>query len=440
VNRGYTTEQTGALTRRALLSSVPIGFTAAGALASGAVGTRLPRIAAIVTVYRKKSHGQGIVDRLLDGYGWENHHHHPGLEVVSLYVDQKSQGDLTEERTARHRGLRIYPSIAEALTCGTGKLAVDGVLSIGEQGRYPRNEKGQHLYPRYEFFTQIVDVFERSGRCVPVFNDKHLSWSWDRAKTMVRISRTMGFPLMAGSSLPVTWRLPSVDLPFGAEITEAVCVGYGGVDSYDFHGLEALQCLVERRKGGETGVAAVGALRGAAVWKALRSGSWRDGGCDPRLIQGCLCRSFTLHSPRPGYGHSYPALEDLPRLVPDPMMYRIEYADGLKATLLMMSGLVQDFTVSVSLRAHADPLSTQMYLPGLSAGQTLPNFFSPLSHHIETLFTTGKPPYPIERTLLTTGILATAVDSLHKDRTRIETPDLQSIHYVAPRESTFWRS
>ncbi len=132
---------------------------------------------------------------------------------------------------------------------------------IGEHGRYPRNEKGQRLYPRYEFFQKIVEVFRRSGRSVPVFNDKHLSWNWAWAKEMVETARSFGFPLMAGSSLPVTWRLPAVEVPHGAAVSEIVCVGYGGLDSYDFHGLETLQCMAERRKGGEAGVVAVRALR-----------------------------------------------------------------------------------------------------------------------------------------------------------------------------------
>jgi hypothetical protein len=428
------------MTRREVLATVPAALLAGTALGQEASPKARPRIAAIVTEYRQKSHGQGLVDRFLDGYGWEGRHYHPGVDIVSLYVDQKPKGDLSEERAQRHPELKVYPTIAEALTRGGDRLAVDGVLSIAEQGRYPRNARGQQLYPRYEFFKQIVEVFRRSGRSVPVFNDKHLSWNWEWAKEMVETSRAMGFPLMAGSSLPVTWRIPAVDVPHDAPVSEVVCVGYGGLDSYDFHGLETLQCMVERRKGGETGVVAVRALRGEAVWKALAAGSWDAGGCDPELFEACLCRSFTLTSPRKGYGNVYPELGQLPALVPNPMLYRIEYADGLKATLLMLTRLVIDFNVALRLGGESRPLSTQMYLAGLAPGQTLPNFFSPLVHHVETLFLTGKPPYPVERTLLTTGILATAVESLHRGQERIETPDLRRIRYEPPRESTFWRS
>ena len=97
----------------------------------------------------------------------------------------------------------------------------------------------------------------------------------------------------------------------------------------------------------------------------------------------------------------------------------------------MLSGLVGDFTVAVRVKAQAEPLSTQMYLPGLNPGQTLPNFFSALAHHIETMFLTGKPPYPVERTLLTTGILASAVDSLSQGQKRLETPHLRQVTYRA---------
>jgi len=428
------------LTRRDVLSAIPAAVVAGARNERALASPARPRIAALVTEYRRASHGQGIVDRFLDGYGWDSRHYRPSVDVVSLYVDQKPRGDLSREREQRHPLLKVYPTIAEALNCGGDQLAVDGVLLIAEQGRYPRNEKGQRLWPRYEFFQQVIDVFRRCGRAVPVFVDKHLSWNWAWAKSMVESAKSLGFPLMAGSSLPVTWRLPAVDLPFGAELAEAVCLGYGGIDSYDFHGLESLQCLVERRKAGETGVSAVTALRGAAVWKALQGGSWDAGGCDRELFEACLCRSFRLASPRAGYGHMLPELPQLPALAPSPVMYRIEYSDGSKGSLWMLSGLVSDFTVAVRLKVHPKVLSSQMYLPGLSPGQTLPNFFSPLVHHIETFIKTGKPPYPIERTLLTTGVLASAIDSLHQGQKRIETPDLKHLRYVATPESTFWRS
>src|SRR5437763_16015298 len=169
-----------------------------------------PKIAAVCTAYFKYSHTQHIVDRLLDGYGWNGTHHYPPMDLVSLYVDQVGQTDLSRERAERHPSMKIYPSIAEALTLGGGKLAVDGVVLVGEHGNYPRNEKGQTKYPRYEFFQKIVEVFRKSGKTVPVFNDKHLSWKWDWAKEMFDTSRAMKFPMMAGSSLPVTWRVPSL--------------------------------------------------------------------------------------------------------------------------------------------------------------------------------------------------------------------------------------
>ncbi|MGC8641994.1 MAG: hypothetical protein ACP5XB_19175 [Isosphaeraceae bacterium] len=436
--------QTGPLefNRREALGSLAVGLTwgAAAGRAAGLDPPARPRIAAVVTEYRKASHGEGIVDRFLDGYGRNGRHYLPKVEVVSLYVDQKPKGDLSAERCARHKGLKLYPTIAEALTCGGKTLAVDGVLSIGEHGRYPRNSRGQTLYPRFEFFQQIVEVFRKSGKCVPVFNDKHLSWNWDWAKTMVDTAHELGFPFMAGSSLPVTWRIPAIDVPLGADLDEVVSVGYGGVDSYDFHGLETLQCMAERRRGGETGVAAVRALRGASVWKALAKGCWDSGGCSRRLLEACLCRSFTLGSPRKGYGHALPDLAQMPRLARDPVLYRIEYVDGLKGTLLMLSGLVGDFTVAVATKGRDQVLSTQMYLPGLHPGQTLPNFFSALARNVEAMFLSGKPTYPVERTLLTTGILASAIDSLTRDQKRIETPHLRKIAYQSTRESTFLRS
>src|SRR5919109_9478 len=257
------------ISRRALLATL-----AAAPVILRAQRPARPRLAAICTTYFKYSHAQHIVDRFLEGYGWNGTHHRPAMELVSISIDQIREDDVSKTRLQEFPSMRLYPTIAEALALGGSRLAVDGVLLIGEHGRYPRNEKGQTKYPRYEFFKEIVKVFENSGRSVPVFNDKHLSWNWEWAKEMYDTSRRMGFALMAGSSLPVTWRTPSIETPMGASTRESVCVCYGGVDSYDFHGLETLQCMVERRRRGETGVKWVQAFRGDAVWSAHQQHVW----------------------------------------------------------------------------------------------------------------------------------------------------------------------
>lgn len=393
-----------------------------------------PRLAAIATIYFKYSHAQHIVDRFLDGYGWNGAHYHPPMDLVSLWVDQTGQGDLSRERAARHPSMKLCSSIADALTLGIGRLAVDGVVLVGEHGKYERNEKGQTKYPRYEFFEQIVDVFRSSGRSVPVFNDKHLSWNWEWARKMYDQSRELGFAFMAGSSLPVTWRTPQVEMPWVARVKEALCICYGGVDSYDFHGLETLQCMVERRRGGETGVKWVQAWRGDAFWKAMQEGVW------PRaLVESALARSHTLVSARPGFNHVMPTVDEMRKLVKDPVAYRYEHADGLHSTMLLMSGLVRDFNFAAFVEGERKPLSTQMYLPMPDGRTTLATFFSPLVNNMEKMFLTGKPTYPVERTLLTTGLTAAGVESLYQNGKRIETPHL-AIRYEATRESTFQRS
>ena len=175
------------------------------------------RIAVIATVYTYLSHAQHFADRFMVGYPYEGEWRSPQVKVVSLYVEQKPEGNQSQDR-AREFEFEVYPTIAEALRCGQDQLAVDGILIIGEHGDYPRNELDQVLYPRYEFFKEIVEVFESDGRAVPMFNDKHLSWNWSWAKQMVETSRAMGFAYMAGSSLPVTLRMPSLYLPYGPEV------------------------------------------------------------------------------------------------------------------------------------------------------------------------------------------------------------------------------
>jgi hypothetical protein len=390
----------------------------------------MKRIAIVATVYRYLSHAQHIGDRFLVGYPRDGAWHKPDMKVVSLYVDQKPDGDQSAAR-AKEFDFQVYPTIAEALRCGGSKLAVDAVLVIGEHGNYPRNEKGQVLYPRYDFVKQCVDVFEKDGVAVPLYNDKHLSFSFEKARWMVDASKRLKFPMLAGSSLPVTWRLPDIELPLNAEIESALMVGYGGPDVMDFHGLEALQCMVERRKGGETGVKAVQMIEGDAVWKAL------DGQLISReLLIAALSRSDTPQGQTIADGRTQDLLSkgELAKLVKNPSTYFIEYRDGLKATLLMLNGAVKDFNFAARVKGSSVQ-STQFFL----SPEPNVTYSACLVDKIGALFETGKAPYPVERTLLVGGILESCLTSRLEGQKRLETPHLD-VRYRAPQQSQHART
>ena len=384
------------------------------------------RIAVIATIYSYLKHAQHFADRFFVGYPYGGRWHRPDCQLVSLYVDQKSAGDQSEDR-AREFGGQVYPTIAEALRCGGGELACDAVLIIGEHGEYPDNEKGQKLYPRYEFFKECVNVFEADGRTVPVYNDKHLSYSFDKAKEMVDDGHRLGFPILAGSSLPVTYRLPDVKLPLGCNIEDALMVGCGGSDPMDYHALEAMQCMIERRSGGETGVKSVQLIEGDAVWKAGEAGRY-----SLELLESALSRSDTPCGKTDEDGRTQDLLGngELPKLVKEPAAYFIEHNDGLKTTLLMLNGAIRDYCFACKLEGEADPISTQFFLT------PTPNvtYSAYLVAKIWEMIETGVAPFPAERTLIVSGALESCLTSKVEDHQLLATPHLK-VEYQAPAES-----
>ncbi len=426
--RSFLTTVGGALAGAAV-SSGTWGSWIGNALAAPRSTSQLPRIAFLGTVVFTHSHAQHFLDRHTLGYTWQGGWQSPRVEVASVYFDQFPENDLARERIRRHK-LSQYPSIEEALTLGGDKLAVDGVVIIGEHGDYPVNEKGQRRYPRYEWFKRVVKVFEDSGRSVPVFNDKHLSTQWNECVEMVDDSRRLEFPFLAGSSLPVTCRLPSIDMPLDAALKESVCVGYGGIDSYDFHALETAQCMSERRAGGECGARQVHALRGESLFQRLAQ---EDCATTCRLIMAALSRSHNLPV-ETGFPTAPISMEWFRQTQPDTIGYLVEHNDGLKTTMLLTS--IRDFNYAGMLQ-DGSIVSCQMYLPMPTHGSTTADFFNPLVHHIETMMITRAAPYPVERTLLTSGMVIAGVDSLFAGEKLMLTPHL-NVPYTAPRDSTYW--
>ena len=402
------------LSRREWLGrSGGIALGLAERMAAGAAQRK--RIAAIITEYRPDSHADVIVGRLLEGYEYNGRHQTPQVEVVSMYTDQVPSNDMSRAMAAKH-GVKICPTVRNALVGDKG-LAVQGVVLIGEHGNYPENEKGQKLYPRYELYKQIVDVFGETGHSVPVFCDKHLSYDWQKAKWMYDQSRTLRFPLMAGSSIVMTWRRPPLELALEAPVKKSVLAFYGEKEAYGFHALEAHQCMVERRKGSETGIRAVTCLEGAEVWRWTDRSAWAG-----RLLETALsrCEERTHRSPRD--------------VVKEPVLFVLEYTSGLEGAVYLLNGLIEQAVFAATLRGAAEPLSTELWLQ-----PTRPfSHFSGLVHYIEQMIVTGRPAYPVERTLLTTGALAALMDSSYQGHRRLETPHL-NVSYRAPKESLFSR-
>ncbi|MBL9127909.1 MAG: DUF1080 domain-containing protein [Verrucomicrobiales bacterium] len=381
--------------------------TAHGLRRIEAAEERKYRVAAVTTEYRGWSHADVILGRFIQGHKLDLTPHWPEMPIRALYVDQFPPTDLSRG-LCRQYGVPIVPSIAETILDADGKLAVDGVVLVGEHGDYPTNERGQQLYPRRRFFEETVAAFRKAGRVVPVFNDKHLAARWEDAKWMYDTAKAMGIPFMAGSSLPLTWRRPWLEIPIGTPFDEALSVGYGGLESYGFHALETLQCMVERRRGGEAGVVAVQCLENEAVWDAMRAGRFsRD------LVAAALARN------------SPPVDGDFETRCPNPAAFLIEYADGFRATTLMLNGVARNFLFAAKLTGDAGPVATQFWLQEPTFGH-----FDYLANAIKTFVRTGTAPYPVERTVLTTGILAAAMDSKFENHRRVETPDLR-IPYAA---------
>ncbi|MFC1693605.1 hypothetical protein ACFL1R_08890 [Candidatus Latescibacterota bacterium] len=411
------------LTRRQLLG-IPLASALTG-MAGNVLAGELKKAAVVTTVYyRWGSHSEWIVGRLLDGYFYYGKHCDPRVEVVSMYTDQVPENDMSREKSTKH-GFTIYPTIRETLTLGGEDLAVDGVLLIGEHGNYHWNIKEQKLYPRWYFYKQIIDVFRETGRTVPVFNDKHFSVEWNEAKWMYDQSREMGFPLMAGSSVPVEYRNPPLEFDLETPIEKAVLVYRGGKESHGFHALDVLQCMVERRKGGETGIASVQCLENMPVWKWTDANPWAG-----RLLNEALSR---CSGRKPGNPRD---------IVKRPIIFLLNYNDGFQAAVYLLNGLdigVSGFAAEV--RGKSEPDSTEFWIclrPGKQVGS------SAFVHYIEEMIITGKPSYPVERTLLATGALAALMDSSyengqHSDEGRlIKTPHL-NITYTAQKESLYNR-
>jgi hypothetical protein len=360
----------------------------------------MKKIAFITNQYRNSAHADVIGTKLFLGIPTDDGMVTPEVKIVSVWIDQIGAND-TGVRIAKMNGATMYPTIADALTLGTGKLAVDGVVYVGEHGDYPYSRLGMKMYPRMNYLEQIFRVFDASNRSVPLFSDKALSYSWLDSKWIYDRSKELNVPMMAGSSLPYWWRDKALEHPLGAKIPEAVAIGYASLDAYGFHVTEILQCMVERRAGGETGVVSVEGLKGDAVWAAI------DAGKISQKLVDAACDTIQQK-----------ATGNMRELVKSPSAVIVRYKDGTKGAILMLDEYVKQGW-AYAAKANGKIVATE-FVGDYSMSYS---HFSYLTLNIQKLMVTGKPTAPIERNLLTSGIIDMGIRSLAQGEV-IKTPFL----------------
>ncbi len=360
-------------------------------------------VAAVFTAYEHGLHADVLIGKILAGWKQDGGPG-PALKLASMYVDQFTDRDLARPMSKKY-GVPIFDTIEKALTVGGDRIPVEGVISIGEHGSYPSNSKGQVLHPRRRFFEAITDAFQKYGRVVPVFSDKHLGPVWSDAKWMYDRSREMNVPFMAGSSMTVGYRTPQISVPMGCEIEAAVGIGYSGLDIYGSHALEFFQCHVERRKGAERGVKWVQCLQGAAMWRVL------DDGLIPQAVFDAAIAAV-------------PHKQQDVRKSKQSTLFLFQYWDGLLGAVFMLPEFAGGTSVGLNLKGQSRILATRF------DERTEPRHphFAWLLKGIERMIHTGRPSYPVERTLLTSGILDRALTSRAGQNEKLLTPEL-AIHY-----------
>jgi hypothetical protein len=368
-------------------------FALAGgsALAAQQAASR-PRVACILNVYSPNSHADVFLSRLLDGYRLNGRWHSPRLTTASFYVDQFPFNDMAREQAAEY-GIRICRSVTEAIE------GVDGIAMIGEHGDYPRTPRGNFMYPRKRYFDEVVRSFEKNGRVLPLLNDKYFAYEWADARSMADRVRAMRIPFACGSTVPLAWQRPPLELPPKPQFEELLGVSYSDIEEHTYHAIEAVQSVAERR--GETSVSAVRYVEGEAVWKL-----------SPQLLEAAL--SARVNPPPEDRGQK-------------PEAFLIRYRDGLRASVLNLNSKTRDYLVAARLRGEERPRASCFYI-----SLYVHSHWGFMVRMFEDLVLTRKPQMPLERTLLANGVLLAGLESRRRGGSWIDTPELD-ISYSWPQ-------
>lgn len=369
-------------------------------------------IAMVATACTPNSHADVLLRRWVEPavvdvqVGWPG----PRTRMASLAVWQKGDQDLSGELCRVH-GIRECDTVESALTLGTPDLAVDAVMIVGEHGEFPNNALGQKLYPRKEMLDQVLAVFDRTGKQVPIFFDKHFSWNVHFARAMYAGLESRRVPWFGGSSISLCPFLPEPGDLRGEEFQEVVVTTWNALEAYLFHALEVLEAVVEQRAGGETGIDSIVAWRDVAAWQAMDRGEF-----SADLLEAAL-RSVA--------GETWASFQEWGARRDHPLeIFQLRYKDGLKATIVRLDGIIRKWAFGARVQGRETPVAAAARAGTLAEG--LPHF-SRLARRIEDFFLTGESPVPGSRLYLTTLACAYCMQALAQPGI-----PLRNLNLVAP--------
>ena len=370
----------------------------------------LRKIAFLLDEFTTPSPAQQLLDRFLIGYPCDGELRKFEGAKVSAYLAVTAEPNFGER--PKELNLAAAPTVEEAVA------GADAVVIVSRRPGAQANEA----------FLNIA--LERAPEGSACFVHGVLANSLTNAHGFVTKANDRRIALLAGTPLSVTWRLPQVELPASTPLTEALIVVQVNPQAIqatppsppatlagaELHALDGLLPVIERRRGGESGIRSVRYLEGKELWHAGQKGLWSW-----PLLAAALSRSHTPQGDPvlDGRTQDLVGLGLVPKLARNPRGWLLEHCDGLRSTILVLDGVVADFNFAVRSQ-NGEIVSAQLF----RAPPPAEHHFSRLSAMMEDFFRSGTPPWPMERSLLIAGLLETFSKPASLSGKRMETPEL----------------
>jgi len=374
------------------------------------------KIAFLLDEFGAASPAQQLLDRFLIGYPRDGAMRKLERSKVSAYLAVSAEANF---------GMRQEEF--QLVVASTAEQAVAGADAVVIVSRRPGTLAN-------EAFLRIA--LEQAPEGAACFVHGVLANSLASARSFAAKAASRRIALLAGTPLSVTWRLPEMNLPLGTPLTEALIVvqvnpvaiqatppsppaTLGGAE---LQALDGLLPVIERRRGGESGIRSVRYLEGKSIWRAGEKSLWSW-----PLLAAALSRSHTPQGDAvlDGRTQDLAGLGLVPKLARNPRGWLLDHRDGLRTAILVLDGVVADFNFAVRLQ-RGDVLSAQLF----RAPPPAEHHFSRLAAAMEDFFRDGPRPWPVERNLLIAGLLEIFRKPSSLSGQRVEVPEL-SIAYSA---------